>query len=173
MNTEGTVSWFENPASKVSAHAVLDRGGNAVLFNEWESWLWHAGVSTWADMKSLNRYSIGFELVGTYSSGFTPDQISCLAELSAQVINLFPSIQFVLGHEQIAPGRKVDPGPNFPWGIYWKHLQSRALRPLALQNVGPLDVGRIPAVPTSITHTIASGKTGDDPGCLRRLFQKG
>jgi len=87
---------------------------------------WHAGVSSWRDRNNLNDTSIGIEIVNESSDDgqgnftfppFHPEQISAVKELTTNIIQRYPDIRpiNIVGHSDIAPGRKLDPGPAFPW----------------------------------------------------------
>jgi N-acetylmuramoyl-L-alanine amidase len=92
---------------------------------------WHAGVSAWGDRSNLNDTSIGVEIVNfaTFSQGvfnfppYQPEQIAAIEELALNILERYPDISptQVLGHSDIAVGRKSDPGPKFPWhALYLK-----------------------------------------------------
>ena len=134
MSTEGTLSWFENPDAKVSAHYVISRSGRVFQYENWRTVLWHAGKSEWNGRSSLNRTSIGIEPVGTYHSGFETKQMAALWEVLRDLYRDLP-IRYVLGHEQVSPGRKTDPGPNFNWT--YLRTQGEADNVPGLERVGP------------------------------------
>jgi len=113
-NEQGAVSWFKNPDAKVSAHYVIARNGEVFQFETITAKLWHAGDSTWQGCKWCNGYSIGYEICGTYESGFTEEQYDSLRQLLLKDVES-TAIDSIVGHEHIAPGRKIDPGPNFDW----------------------------------------------------------
>ena len=75
---------------------------------------WHAGVSSWQGCERCNDYSIGIELEGSDDLPFTHAQYATLAPLVRQLKQTYP-IQAVVGHSDIAAGRKTDPGPYFDW----------------------------------------------------------
>jgi N-acetylmuramoyl-L-alanine amidase len=92
---------------------------------------WHAGVSAWGNRSNLNDTSIGVEIVNlaTFSQGvfnfppYQPEQIAAVEELALDILERYPDISptQVLGHSDIAVGRKSDPGPKFPWhALYLK-----------------------------------------------------
>ncbi|MHC8331369.1 N-acetylmuramoyl-L-alanine amidase [Pseudomonas sp. LB3P25] len=92
---------------------------------------WHAGVSTWGNRSNLNDTSIGVEIVNlaTFSQGvfdfppYQPEQIVAIEALALNILERYPDISptLVLGHSDIAVGRKSDPGPKFPWhALYLK-----------------------------------------------------
>ena len=114
--TSGTINWFKDPQSKVSAHYVIDKAGDVYAFEDLQTTLWHAGKSEWQGRKWCNSWSIGYELVGTFESGFTDSQMDSLVTLLRKDIK-DTAIDTILGHEHISPVRKVDPGTNFDWNF--------------------------------------------------------
>ena len=113
-NVDGTLSWFQHPDAKVSAHYVIDQDGAIVQFGEREDVLWHAGKSEWKGRKWCNKYSLGYEVVCGPKGQFTPAQYSALLNLLRKDIR-DTSMTAVVGHEHISPGRKVDPGKCVNW----------------------------------------------------------
>jgi len=105
---------------QVSAHCLIRRDGELVQFVSFEERAWHAGVSEFAGRTACNDFSIGIELEGTDSSGYTKVQYQQLAALTRLLMVCYPQItpERIVGHSQIAPGRKTDPGPSFDWGYY-------------------------------------------------------
>lgn len=106
--------------AKVSAHYVVEEDGSVLSLVEEEKRAWHAGVSEWKGVTNINSASIGIEIVnGGHDFGLPdfPDvQINAVIALSKAVMerwNITP--QNVLGHSDIAPARKQDPGEKFPW----------------------------------------------------------
>jgi AmpD protein len=103
---------------EVSAHYLISREGEVWRLVDEAKRAWHAGVSKMPlpddSREGVNHFSIGIELIATEESGFTPEQYESLALLIFDISSRQP-IRNVLGHEHIAPGRKVDPGPNFDW----------------------------------------------------------
>jgi len=123
-NGEGTVSWFRNPMSKVSAHFVIDRSGQIYQFVPEKHKAWHAGKSSWKGRKNVNNFSIGIELVGISTQLFTEEQYESLIGILRKLRIAFDiKEENVIGHEHVSPGRKVDPGRYFDWlrvysGVY-------------------------------------------------------
>jgi len=110
--------WFENIRDlRVSAHFLVRRDGTIVQFVPTTLRAWHAGVSTFRGRERCNDFSIGIELEGTDTLPYTDAQYARLEALAAAVRARHP-IQWVQGHEHIAPGRKTDPGPAFDWGRF-------------------------------------------------------
>jgi len=107
---------------RVSAHVLIDREGMATQFVPFSRRAWHAGVSQWRGRERCNDFSIGIELEGTDDDPFTPVQYAELARLIGWLRERFPAIapDALVGHCDIAPGRKTDPGPHFDWA----HLES-------------------------------------------------
>ncbi|MBU2761602.1 1,6-anhydro-N-acetylmuramyl-L-alanine amidase AmpD [Acidithiobacillus sulfurivorans] len=105
---------------RVSAHFFIERDGK--LWQHVSVWdrAWHAGVSSWQGRSACNDYSVGVELEGSESSEFLPIQYQRLAALSWDLQKLFPTMlrERIVGHADIAPGRKWDPGPGFSWDYF-------------------------------------------------------
>jgi len=101
----------------VSAHFVIPRSGALVQFVSCNRRAWHAGVSRWRGRERCNDFSIGIELEGTDERKFTARQYRRLAVLTRLLIRWYP-ITDIVGHSDIAPGRKTDPGRAFDWAAY-------------------------------------------------------
>ena len=102
---------------RVSAHALIRRDGQIVQYVPFGERAWHAGQSTWAGRTACNDFSIGVELEGTDDTPYTDAQYQGLAELLAALLAAYPSLtqQAVVGHSDVSPGRKTDPGASFEW----------------------------------------------------------
>lgn len=99
---------------EVSAHFFIRRDGNLIQFVPCALRAWHAGASNWQGRERCNDFSIGIELEGSDDLPFTDAQYAALIPLLATLKTAYP-IQAVVGHSDIAPGRKTDPGPHFAW----------------------------------------------------------
>lgn len=115
-----------NPEAKVSAHYMIDEDGTVYHLVPEERRAWHAGVSFWAGEKNVNGRSIGIELVNPgHEWGYRPfpaAQIEALIELGHGVLARHPiPPRRVLGHSDVAPDRKTDPGELFPWEMLAKN----------------------------------------------------
>jgi AmpD protein len=99
---------------EVSAHFYVRRNGELWQFVSCDDRAWHAGTSAWRGRSNCNDDSIGIELEGVEGAVFEDAQYETLASLCAAISQRYP-ITFVAGHEHIAPGRKLDPGPGFAW----------------------------------------------------------
>jgi AmpD protein len=102
---------------RVSAHFLIRREGGLIQFVPAGRRAWHAGESIWRGRARCNDFSIGIELEGADDSPFTDPQYSILAGLTRALRARYPVADLV-GHSDIAPGRKTDPGPYFDWGRY-------------------------------------------------------
>ncbi|MGE0857477.1 MAG: 1,6-anhydro-N-acetylmuramyl-L-alanine amidase AmpD [Gammaproteobacteria bacterium] len=102
---------------RVSAHFVIDRVGALTQFVALEARAWHAGVSRWQGRERCNDFSIGIELEGCDTRPFEDAQYATLASLLAELFARLPTLgrERVVGHSDVAPGRKTDPGPCFDW----------------------------------------------------------
>ena len=109
-----------NPSSKVSSHYLINRRGKIFSLIQDRHIAWHAGKSCWGRYKNLNKNSIGIELVNKghqfgYIS-FKKKQISSLIKLCKKLIKKYKiNKKNIVGHSDIAPLRKIDPGEKFPW----------------------------------------------------------
>lgn len=99
---------------RVSSHFLLRRDGELIQFVSCRQRAWHAGVSNWLGRSNCNDFSIGIELEGCDRIPFADAQYRGVNRLLADLRRDYP-IEAVLGHSDIAPGRKTDPGPCFDW----------------------------------------------------------
>jgi N-acetylmuramoyl-L-alanine amidase len=104
---------------RVSAHYVLAEDGTVYRLVPEERTAWHAGRSSWRGREALNANSIGIEIVNLHGDrhDYPPQQIAALIELCRAILGRYPAIEpnNVVGHSDIAPTRKIDPGLRFPW----------------------------------------------------------
>lgn len=109
---------------KVSSHLFIRRDGSAQQFVDLDNRAWHAGQSTWQGKERCNDFSIGIELEGTDDQTFTDAQYKTLIQLTLQIQQQYPDItnDRIVGHSDIAPDRKTDPGPHFDWSRYHQGL---------------------------------------------------
>lgn len=120
VSPEAALAWLTNPLSNVSAHYLIDEGGQIFQMVDENQRAWHAGESSWQGRTKLNDCTIGIELANPgHSHGYTPfpeTQIVSLIELCLDIQQKWsiPSNR-ILGHSDIAPQRKQDPGHLFPW----------------------------------------------------------
>ncbi len=124
---KSSVGWMCNQKSQVSAHYCIDKDGMCVQLVRDGKKAWHAGESSWLGKHDLNENSIGIELVNL-NDGKDPypdEQIIALAMLIAGLQETYKDIMEdrIIGHDQIAPGRKLDPNINFPWVKFGGLLQ--------------------------------------------------
>lgn len=105
---------------RVSAHCVIYRTGKVEQFVPFNHRAWHAGVSTFQGRQRCNDFSIGIELEGTDWLAYTDEQYQSLIELSQFIRERYPRISLgrIVGHNDIAPGRKSDPGVAFDWARF-------------------------------------------------------
>lgn len=99
---------------RVSAHFYVRRDGELLQFVSCDDRAWHAGASAWRGRPRCNDFSIGIELEGSDLVPFRDVQYAVLAEVVRELRTAYP-IADVVGHSDIAPGRKTDPGPFFDW----------------------------------------------------------
>lgn len=114
LNPDAHPYFAEIAGMKVSAHFLIRRDGELLQFVSCTKRAWHAGVSMWDGRERCNDYSIGIELEGCDELPFAEAQYQRLLELVADLKRRYP-ISAVVGHSDIAPLRKTDPGPCFDW----------------------------------------------------------
>ena len=115
-----SIKRLSNPNSKVSSHYLINRKGRIFRLVQDRHVAWHAGKSCWGRYKNLNENSIGIELENKgHQFGYTNfknKQISSLIKLCKKLIKKYKiKKKNILGHSDIAPLRKIDPGEKFPW----------------------------------------------------------
>ena len=108
----------ERAGLRVSAHLLVRRDGEVVQFVSLNHRAWHAGKSCWQGREACNDYSIGIECEGADEVPYADAQYARLSELLPMLLAAYPAItpDRIVGHSDVAPGRKTDPGPSFDWG---------------------------------------------------------
>jgi len=102
---------------KVSSHLLIRRDGEVVQYVPFHRRAWHAGVSLFDGRERCNDFSVGIELEGSDDEAYEPVQYERLAEVISALEQAYPDLsrKRLVGHSDIAPGRKTDPGPTFQW----------------------------------------------------------
>ena len=133
------ITRLTDPKSKVSSHYLIKNNGEILTLVPDLYVAWHAGVSSWKNYKSINKYSIGVEISNPgheYSyKKFSKKQIKSILKLSIYLKKKYKiKSNFILGHSEIAPDRKKDPGEKFPWKYlsknkigHWHNLNEKKL----------------------------------------------
>ena len=133
------ITKLTNTKSKLSSHYLIKNNGEVIILVPDLYVAWHAGISSWKNYKSINKYSIGIEIRNPgheYSyKKFSKKQIKSILKLSTYLRKKYKiKANFILGHSDIAPDRKKDPGEKFPWKYlsknkigYWHNLNEKKL----------------------------------------------
>ncbi len=111
-------AYFADIASlRVSAHLLIDRTGDVTQYVPFDRRAWHAGESCFQDRQRCNDFSVGIELEGTDDLPYEDIQYQRLAAVIRALMRRWPDItpERIVGHNDIVPGRKTDPGPAFDW----------------------------------------------------------
>ena len=137
--------------SKVSSHYFVKNNGEILTLVPDLYISWHAGISSWKKFKSINKYSIGIEISNKGHDyeykNFNKKQIKSIVRLSNFLIKKYKiKSKFILGHSDISPDRKIDPGEKFPWkylakkkiGI-WHDLDHQKIKKERMKLIGQLD----------------------------------
>ena len=131
---------LQDPKSKVSSHYLIKNNGEILNLVPDLYEAWHAGVSSWKHFKSLNKNSIGIEITNPgHQHGyknFSSKQIFSLKKLLNFLIKKYKiKKKYILGHSDISPGRKKDPGEKFPWEMlaknkigFWHNLNKKKIK---------------------------------------------
>ena len=117
----------EIAALRVSSHLLVRRDGTLVQYVPIRRRAWHAGDSCWCGRRACNDFSVGIEMEGTDETPYDDAQYARLVELLRALFVAYPSLhrRRIVGHCDIAPGRKTDPGPSFDWPRVYRALGSR------------------------------------------------
>jgi len=109
---------------EVSSHFLVKRCGEIIQFVSCDKRAWHAGASSFCGQENCNDFSIGIELEGADEIEYEVIQYQKLAELTLILSNKYFKLNWsrIVGHCDIAPGRKTDPGISFDWNIYKKQM---------------------------------------------------
>ncbi len=138
---------LQDPKSKVSSHYLIKRNGEIINLVPDLFEAWHAGISSWKNFKSLNKNSIGIEITNPgHQHGykkFPKKQIFSLQKLLNVLVKKFKiKKKYILGHSDISPGRKKDPGEKFPWEIlaknrlsFWHNLDQKKIKKLREKKI--------------------------------------
>tara|TARA_B100000900_G_C20485606_1_gene677335 strand:+ start:298 stop:1032 length:735 start_codon:yes stop_codon:yes gene_type:complete len=137
--------------SKVSSHYFIKKNGKVLSLVPDFYIAWHAGVSSWKNYKSLNKFSIGIEISNSGHDHkyevFNKKQINSIVKLSKILIKKYKiKPKFILGHSDISPERKKDPGEKFPWNFlskkkisYWHNLSKKKLLEARNKQINKID----------------------------------
>jgi len=109
---------------RVAAHFVVDRDGKVTQFVPFEARAWHAGKSSWQGREGCNDFAIGIEMLGDEDHPFTAQQYRETARLCSALMQRCPEISNdrIIGHQDVAPGRKWDPGRQWSWAHFRRSL---------------------------------------------------
>ncbi|MEM9056624.1 MAG: 1,6-anhydro-N-acetylmuramyl-L-alanine amidase AmpD, partial [Pseudomonadota bacterium] len=114
-------------ALRVSAHALVRRDGSVTQYVPFHRRAWHAGRSRFEGREACNDFAIGIELEGTDETPYADAQYAALAAVVAALRAAYPTLARgrIVGHSDIAPGRKTDPGPAFDWPRLERRLDAQ------------------------------------------------
>ena len=117
--------------ARVSSHLLVSRRGRITQFVPFHRRAWHAGVSSYGGRAGCNAFSIGIELEGTDDTPYTDSQYRRLVEVVGVLTRRYPALSLsrIVGHAEVAPGRKTDPGPAFDWPRLLTGLRGPSVAP--------------------------------------------
>ncbi len=129
LTVESHPDFSDLSAFKVSAHLLIRRGGELIQFVPFHKRAWHAGSSSYRGMDNCNDFAIGIELEGTDNRPYNPVQYQVLADVCRSLLDEYETLNDgdIVGHSDIAPGRKTDPGTSFDWSLFRQLLRESQL----------------------------------------------
>jgi len=129
LNPDAHPYYAEIANLRVSAHLFIRRDGQIIQFVNFDQRAWHAGVSSYQGRSACNDFSIGIELEGADDVRYTQSQYQALALAVEALMDAYPALdqKQIVGHSDIAPGRKTDPGPLFDWSALSQQLNKTDL----------------------------------------------
>ncbi len=109
---------------RVSAHCLIERTGQITQYVNFADRAWHAGLSCFEGRDKCNDFAIGIELEGSNEQLFTDAQYLALQALTREIMRVYPNItkKRIVGHCDVSPGRKIDPGQYFDWQRYLQNI---------------------------------------------------
>jgi len=175
-----------DPASKVSAHYLIDRQGQITQMVDEGARAWHAGVAHWAGLDDVNSASIGIELdhvghVDGHMAAYPPLQMAALVDLSRDIISRHPIAPAgVLGHSDVAPMRKIDPGEALDWrqlaaqgvGLWADNVPVENVDTLTLNTKGPAVAALQKTLAAYGYGVVQDGVYGPHTQAIVRAFQR-
>ncbi len=161
VSASAALARLRDPAARVSSHYVVDEDGTVYALVEESHRAWHAGVSFWRGARGLNDRSIGIEIVNPGHEwgyrAFPEAQCGAVRDLCAKILARHPiPARNVVGHSDIAPDRKQDPGELFPWAWLAAHGVGLWTEAQAAPNDLAADleaIGYDPALPPAVVIT--------------------
>jgi len=125
---------------EVAPHIFIDRAGGLLQFVAFDKRAWHAGQSVWSARNGCNAYSIGIELEGSVEGPYTAEQYAVLLAVCVALIQHYPALSpdAIVGHSDIAPARKTDPGPYFDWQGVQRSLHRQLAKACSADGNGTL-----------------------------------
>ncbi|MCG2633622.1 MAG: 1,6-anhydro-N-acetylmuramyl-L-alanine amidase AmpD [Gammaproteobacteria bacterium] len=118
LDCESRDEFAELAGLRVSAHLLIRRDGSLLQFVPFHRRAWHAGESSWQGRSACNDFAVGVELEGCDDLPYEPVQYEALAGIARELMVNYPALtpERIVGHSDVAPGRKTDPGEAFDWG---------------------------------------------------------
>jgi N-acetylmuramoyl-L-alanine amidase len=152
QTAEEALDRLTDPAAKVSCHYLIDEKGNIWQLVDEDKRAWHAGISSWQGKDDVNSRSIGIEIANNGTDPYTKEQLFSLTLLCKDLMfrhKIKP--ENIIGHSDVAPDRKQDPGAHFPWALLARH-----------------GIGRVPEA--TLADKFNAAAVAKDRKQLRQLF---
>jgi N-acetylmuramoyl-L-alanine amidase len=169
QTAEAAIDRLCDPAAEVSAHYVICEGGNVTALVAEEMRAWHAGAGAWGAITDVNSHSIGIELANTGAHPFPHPQMQALLGVLAELRTRWGIAPAgVIGHSDLAVGRKIDPGPHFDWCAL--ALQGHSIWP-ETRAIQPRDPAEFWPAVRRIGYHWADGQEPDMIAAFRSRFR--
>jgi N-acetylmuramoyl-L-alanine amidase len=144
-SAEAALERLTDPAARVSAHYLIDEKGNIYQMVDEEKRAWHAGISSWLGKDDVNSRSIGIEISNRNGDPYTKEQLFSVTLLCKDIMHRHGiKPENVIGHSDVAPDRKQDPGEHFPWEKLSRHDIGVWPKPSAADAFNAAAVARSP-----------------------------
>lgn len=129
LDTDRHTFYADLEGVHVSAHLLIERHGRLTQYVSFDQRAWHAGISEFDGRERVNDFAVGIELEGTDDCPYAPAQYRALADVAAALMRHYPHMtrERIVGHNDIAPGRKTDPGPAFDWPLFVQSLEAACI----------------------------------------------
>ncbi|HYD19064.1 MAG TPA: N-acetylmuramoyl-L-alanine amidase [Patescibacteria group bacterium] len=172
-STQAVLDKFADPASKVSSHYLIAENGDIYALVPEDKRAWHAGVSSWQGRDDVNSRSIGIEISNRNGEPYTKEQLFALTILIKDIQSRHDVLpENIVGHSDVAPNRKQDPGEHFPWQKLSRHDIGRWPKPTIMDKFNAAAVAKKPQELRALFRAAGYGTEGIKTKDLVTAFQR-
>jgi N-acetylmuramoyl-L-alanine amidase len=172
-STEAVLEKFADTASKVSSHYLIGENGDIYQMVDESKRAWHAGISSWNGKDDVNSRSIGIEISNRNGEPYTKEQLFALTILIKDIQSRHDVLpENIVGHSDVAPNRKQDPGEHFPWQKLARHDIGRWPKPTIADKFNAAAVAKKPQELRALFRAAGYGVDGQKTKDLVTAFQR-